>query len=48
MNWVIALLVILLYVQLFNVVATMYLDSGRTLTLRDLWRRVVPPIKIEL
>jgi len=47
-TWVIALLVILLYVQLFNVVAKMYLESGRTMTLHDLWRKVVPPIKIEL
>ena len=47
-TWVIALLVILLYVQLFNVVAKMYLESDRTMTLHDLWRKVVPPIKIEL
>lgn len=38
--WVIAVLVILLYVHLFNVVAPMYLDSGGTLTLVDLWNRV--------
>ncbi len=48
MNWIISLLVILLYVQLFNIVARLYLDSGRTLTLHELWRKVVPPIKIEL
>jgi hypothetical protein len=47
-TWIIALLVILLYVQLFNVVARMYLDSERTMTLHDLWRKFVPPIKIEL
>jgi hypothetical protein len=46
--WIIALLVILLYIQLFNVVANMYFDSERTLTLRDLWRKIVPPIKIEI
>ena len=47
-SWIVALLVILLYVQLFNVVARMYLDSDRTMTLHELWRKVVPPIKIEL
>jgi hypothetical protein len=47
-TWIIALLVILLYVQLFNVVARMYLDSGRTLTLHGLWRKIVPPITIQL
>jgi hypothetical protein len=35
--WVIAILVILLYVHLFNIVAPMYLDSGRTMTIMDLW-----------
>jgi hypothetical protein len=35
--WVIAVLVILLYVHLFNIVAPMYLDSDRTMTIVDLW-----------
>jgi hypothetical protein len=35
--WVIAVLVILLYVHLFNIVAPMYLDSDRTMTIMDLW-----------
>jgi hypothetical protein len=48
MKWIIALLVILLYVQLFNVVARMYLDSERTLTLHGLWRKIVPPITIQI
>lgn len=48
MLWVIALLVILLYVHLFNTVARFYLDSDRTLTLHDLWRKIVPPITIQL
>jgi len=47
-GWIIALLVVLLYVQLFNIVANLYFDSERTMTIRDLWRKVVPPIKIEL
>lgn len=46
--WIISLLVVFLYVQLFNIVANLYFDSDRTMTLRDLWRKVVPPIKIEL
>ena len=47
-TWIVALLVIFLYVHLFNVVARMYLDSERTLTLHDLWRKIVPPITIQL
>ena len=31
------------YVQLFNKVAGMYFDSNRTLSLEDLYRKVVPP-----
>jgi hypothetical protein len=38
--WVIVLLVVLLYVRLFNVVAPMYLESEGTLTIVDLWNRV--------
>jgi hypothetical protein len=48
MEWLVALLVVLLYIQLFNVVANMYFDSGRRMTLHDLWRKIVPPIKIEI
>lgn len=40
--WAIAVLVVLLYVHLFNVVAPMYLESERTLTIVDLWNRVFP------
>lgn len=45
--WIISLVVLVLYVHLFNIVANLYFDSERTLTLKDLWRKVVPPIKIE-
>ena len=38
MKWVIALLVILLYVHLFNAISPMYFDSGRQMTLNDLLR----------
>ena len=48
MEWIVALLVVLLYIQLFNVIANMYFDSGRTLSINDLWRKIVPPIKIEI
>jgi hypothetical protein len=47
-TWVIALLVVFLYIQLFNVVARMYFESDRTMTIRDLWRKIVPPITIQL
>ena len=40
--WAIAVLVVLLYVHLFTVVAPMYLESERTLTIVDLWNRVFP------
>lgn len=48
MKWVISLLVILLYVQLFNQIARMYFDSNRTFGLGDLWRRFFPSIKIHI
>jgi hypothetical protein len=37
MQWIVPLLVILLYVQLFNVISPLYFESDRTLTLTDLW-----------
>ena len=37
MNWYIPLLVILLYVHLFNAISPLYFDSGRQMTLTDLW-----------
>lgn len=48
MNWIIVVLVLLLYVHLFNAVARLYFESGRTLTLRDLWRRFFPGVKIQI
>jgi hypothetical protein len=35
--------VVFLYVHLFNTIARMYFDSDRTLTLEDVYRKVVPP-----
>ena len=40
MKWVIPLLVILLYVHLFNAISPMYFASDRQLTLLDLWEVV--------
>lgn len=40
MNWIVVLLVVLLYVHLFNRIATMYFEAERKLTLTDLWIRI--------
>jgi hypothetical protein len=42
-TFVIVATVMILYVHLFNKIASLYFDSGRTLLLEDLYRRVVPP-----
>ena len=46
--WIIVVLVALLYIHLFNAIAKWYLESNRTLTLRDLWRRFFPPIDFHI
>lgn len=38
-KWIVAIFVIMLYIHLFNAIAPMYLESGRTLKLTDLLRR---------
>jgi hypothetical protein len=48
MNWIIAVFVIVFYVHLFNVIAKMYFDSERRLSLMDVVRRFVPPMKISI
>jgi hypothetical protein len=48
MNWIIAALVSMLYIQLFNQVAHMYFDSERTMTLYGLYRHFVPPMTLTL
>jgi hypothetical protein len=48
MKWVIVILVTLLYVHLFNALARLYFESGRTLALKDLWRRFFPGVKIHI
>jgi hypothetical protein len=40
MKWLIPLLVILLYVHLFNAISPLYFASDRELTLADLWQIV--------
>jgi hypothetical protein len=47
-NWVIVAGVAILYVHIFNAIAKLYLESNRTLTLKDLWRRWVPPTDIHI
>ena len=42
-TFVVIMACILAYVQFFNKIAGVYFDSGRTLTLEDLYRKVVPP-----
>lgn len=47
-SWVVSIFVATLYIHLFNAIAKMYLDSGRTLHLTDLYRKVMPPVKISI
>ena len=47
-GWVVSIFVATLYVHLFNAIANMYLDSDRTLVLADLYRKVMPPVKISI
>lgn len=48
MNWIVVIFVIVLYVHLFNAIATLYLDSDRTMTLQDLYRKFVPPMDFHI
>jgi len=48
MKWILVLFVALLYVHLFNAIARIYFESGRTLGLKDLWRRFFPGVKIQI
>ena len=48
MSWIIAVFVIVFYVHLFNVIAKMYFDSERRLSLMDVLRKFVPPMKISI
>lgn len=48
MKWLIVLVVLILYVHLFNAMATWYLDSDRQLTWNDVWKKIAPPAKITI
>jgi hypothetical protein len=47
-TWLISLVVLVLYVHLFNAIASWYLDSNRTLEWKDLWAKFTPPVKITI
>ena len=47
-GWIVSIFVTTLYIHLFNAIAKMYLESDRTLALSDLYRRVMPPVKIQI
>lgn len=47
-QWLVFLVVAVLYVHLFNALATLYFESERKLTWRDLYRRFVPPAEFTL
>lgn len=42
-TFVIVVTVLFAYVHLFNKIATRYFESDRTLTLEDLYHKVIPP-----
>lgn len=48
MQWVVFLVMLLLYVHLFNAIAKMYFDSDQKMTWKDLYRKVMPPIHINI
>ena len=46
MKWVIIVAVVLLYVHLFNALASLYFESDRMMSWHDLYRRFMPPVKV--
>ncbi len=48
MKWLVFLMVLIVYVHVFNAIANMYFESDRQLTLKDLWRRFFPSMKITI
>jgi len=48
MEWIVIAGIAILYIHIFNAIAKMYLESNRTLTLKDLWRRFVPATDIHI
>ena len=47
-EWIIFLAVVMFYVHVFNAVARMYFETNGELTMRDLWRRFLPPIDLRI
>lgn len=47
-SWLIFVAVLVAYVHLFNAAANTYLETGETLGLGDLWRRVIPTGKVTI
>lgn len=45
-QWYIFLAVSVLYVHLFNAVATAYFDADQKMTWTDLYRRFIPPTEV--
>jgi hypothetical protein len=48
MKWAIVIVVLVLYVHLFNAIANQYFDSGYSMTWNDVWKKFVPPAKITI
>ena len=48
MKLVVFFMVLILYIRIFNVIANLYFDSDRQLTLKDLWRRFFPSFKVTI
>ena len=46
--WMVSIFVATLYIHLFNAIAKMYLASDRKMTFTDLYRKVLPPLKISI
>ena len=48
MKWAIVIVVLVLYVHLFNAIANQYFDSGYTMTWKDITKKFMPPAKITI
>jgi hypothetical protein len=48
LEWVVIVVVVMLYIHLFNAVANLYFDSLQTMTWKDLFHRFVPPVEITI
>lgn len=48
MQWIVVLLVALLYVHLFNAMSRLYFASDRRMTLQDLWDRCKESLRAQL